>query len=92
MALSSKDIVPLSQMRAHFTELADEARQGHEKIITKNGESYIALVDPLKLDYYHQLERANIHLCLLHEVQQGLNDIEDSRTTTVEALKAKYGR
>jgi len=92
MALSSKDIVPLSQMRTNFTELADEARQGHEKIITKNGESYIALVDPRRLDYYHQLERANIHLCLLHEVKLGLDDIQAGRTTSVEALKAKYGR
>jgi len=92
MHLTSKDIVPLSQMRLNFTDLADEARQGHEKMITKNGESYIALVDPDRLDYYHRLEREHIHLHLLQEVENGLHDIEQQQVTSVDALKRKYGR
>lgn len=92
MSLTSKDIVPLSQMRTNFTDLADDARQGHEKVITKNGESYIALVDPDRLDYYHRLEREHIHLQLLQEVENGLRDIERKQVTSVDALKQKYGR
>jgi len=92
MRLTSKDIVPLSQMRTNFTDLANEARQGHEKVITKNGESYIALVDPDRLDYYHRLEQEHIHLHLLHEVEKGLHDIECKQVTSVDALKQKYGR
>ena len=37
MALKSEDIVPLNQVRARFTELAEEVRAGAEKIITRNG-------------------------------------------------------
>ena len=31
--------------RANLSELADQAKAGAEKIITKNGESYVALID-----------------------------------------------
>lgn len=37
-------------------ELADAVKGGAEKIITKNGESYVALIDAKRLDYYHRLE------------------------------------
>lgn len=46
-----------------------------EKIITKNGESYVALIDADRLDYYHRLERERIHLLLLDEAKKGLADI-----------------
>ena len=57
MPIATTDIVPFSQVRARLTELAEEAANGREKIITRNGESYVALVDAGRLDYYHQLER-----------------------------------
>ena len=92
MYLSSEDIIPLNQVRSNFTELAEATRQGREKMITKNGESYVALVDPRRLDYYHRLEKEHIHLQLLQEVEQGLDDVKNGAVTTVEALKQKYGR
>ncbi|WP_437330164.1 prevent-host-death protein [Sorangium sp. So ce381] len=92
MAISPEDIVPLSQAEARLTELADEVRAGHEKILTLNGEGYIALVDARRLDHYHRLEREHIHLTLLEEVDRGLDDIEAGRTMSVEELRAKYGR
>jgi prevent-host-death family protein len=45
MSFSANDIVPLSQARAKLSELADAVKGGAEKIITKNGESYVALID-----------------------------------------------
>ncbi|MDC0681670.1 type II toxin-antitoxin system Phd/YefM family antitoxin [Sorangium atrum] len=92
MAISPEDIVPLSQAEARLTELADEVRAGHEKILTRNGEGYIALVDARRLDHYHRLEREHIHLTLLEEVDRGLDDIEAGRTMSVEELRAKYRR
>lgn len=77
MAFSVTDVIPLSQARANLSELADQVKAGAEKIITKNGESYIALIDAQRLDYYHQLERARIHLLLLDEAAKGIADIED---------------
>lgn len=92
MFFSSEDIVPLSQVRSNFTELAEASRRGHEKIITKNGESYIALVDPKRLDYYHRLEQEHIHLQLLQEVRAGLDDVQTGELASLDSLKQKYGR
>ncbi|KVN11735.1 MULTISPECIES: type II toxin-antitoxin system Phd/YefM family antitoxin [unclassified Burkholderia] len=57
MTIRIVDIVPLSIARARFSELADDARGGGEKIITKNGAAYVALIDARRLDHYHRLER-----------------------------------
>lgn len=75
MAISASDVIPLSHARAHLSELADQVRAGAEKVITKNGESYVALIDAHRLDYYHQLERERIHLLLLNDASKGLDDV-----------------
>lgn len=74
MPILSRDIVSLTTARAQLSELADQVKAGAEKIITKNGEGYVALVDAHRLDYYHRLERAHIHLLMLDEAQRGLED------------------
>lgn len=84
MALSSGDVIPLSQARANLSELADQVKAGAEKIVTKNGESYVAIINAKRLDYYHQLEREHIHLLLIEDAGKGLADvtagnIEDAR-------------
>lgn len=80
MAIAASDVVPLSQARANLSELADEVKAGAEKIITKNGESYVALIDADRLDYYHRLERERVHLVLLDDIEKGLADIDAGRT------------
>ncbi len=79
MGISATDVIPLSQARANFSELAEEVKAGAEKIVTKNGESYIALIDAHRLDYYHRLERERIHLLLIDEVSKGLDDVAAGR-------------
>lgn len=91
MAIKSGDIVPLNQVRARFTKLAEEVRSGAEKIITRNGESYVALVDARRLDHYHRLEREHIHLSLLQEALGGIEDVRDGRVATARQVLAKYG-
>jgi prevent-host-death family protein len=93
MGISASDIIPLSQARATFSELAEEVKAGAEKIITKNGESYIALIDANRLDYYHQLERERIHLLLINEASKGLDDVaagkvKDARSA-IQAIKRR---
>ncbi len=92
MPMTSKDIVPLKETRARLTELAEEACQGREKIITRNGKAYVALIDVRRLDYYHRLERENIHLTLLEEAARGWDDVESGELLSVAELKAHYGR
>lgn len=95
MAFSASDVIPLSQARANFSELADEVRGGAEKIITKNGEAIIALIDAKRLDYYHQLEREHIHLLLIDEASKGLDDVAAGRTqdarTALSAMRKRRG-
>jgi prevent-host-death family protein len=79
MSFSANDIVPLSQARAKLSELADAVKGGAEKIITKNGESYVALIDAKRLDYYHRLESEHIHLLLIDEATKGLDDVAAGR-------------
>lgn len=93
MPIFASDVVPFSQARANLSELADQVKAGAEKIITKNGESYVALIDSDRLDHYHQLERERIHLLLIGEVDKGLDDIAASRTsnarTALQAIKRR---
>ena len=90
MGIKSEDIVPLNQVRARFTELAEEVRAGAEKIVTRNGESYVALVDARRLDHYHRLEREHIHLALLEEAVRGLEDFRGGRVASARQVLAKY--
>lgn len=93
MGISASDVVPFSQARANLSELAEQVKAGAEKIITKNGESYVALIDASRLDYYHQLERERIHLLLIDEAGKGLDDISAGRVQdareTIQRLKTR---
>ena len=80
MGISAGDVVPFTQARANLSELADQVKAGAEKIITKNGESYVALIDAERLDYYHRLERERIHLLLIDDARRGFADIAAGRT------------
>lgn len=93
MAISAGDVVPLSQARANLSDLADQVKAGAEKIITKNGESYVALIDAARLDYYHQLERERIHLLLIDDAARGLADVAAGATQDARsALSAMQRR
>ena len=92
MAFSVRDIIPLTQARASLSELADEARAGAEKIITKNGESYVALISADKLAYYHQLEKERLHLLFLEDARKAYEDIAAGRTGDARELIAELKR
>lgn len=79
MSIAAKDVIPFSQARARLSEIAVEAKAGAEKIITKNGESYVALIDAERLDHYRRLERERIHLVLLDEAGRGVADVAEGR-------------
>ena len=93
MGISASDVIPLSHARANFSELAEEVKAGAEKIVTKNGESFIALIDSDRLDYYHQLERERIHLLLIGELSKGLDDVAAGRVkdarSAIESIKRR---
>lgn len=93
MSIAVSDIVALSRARTQLSDLVQEVEDGAEKIITKNGEPVVAMINAKQLNHYHQLERSHIHLLLLSEAEKGWSDIEAGRTTNARAglaaLKAK---
>ena len=89
MGLTAQDVVPISEARARLTELSDEVVAGAEKLLTKNGTAYVAIVDAKKLDYYHMLEEEHANLILLTEAEAGLRElIAGQRVSNDEVLKA----
>jgi len=93
MPISSKDIISLTHARAKLTDLCEEVRtQGNEKIITKNGESCVALVNAERLDDYHRFEREHIHLTLLDEALRGLDDLKSKAILSLSQLRSRHGR
>jgi prevent-host-death family protein len=92
MGFAASDVVPFTQARANLSELADQAKAGAEKIITKNGESYVALIDADRLDYYHRLERERVHMLLIDDAKRGLADIVAGRTQPADAALGQLQR
>ena len=75
MSLRTFDIVPISEARARLTELAEDVvGAGFEKVLTKNGASYVALIDARRLDYYHALESEHARLVLADDAITGLRE------------------
>ena len=92
MVFTVRDVVPLSQARANLSELADQAKAGAEKIITQNGESYVAIIDAQRLDYYHPLERERSHLVLIDDVSKGLADVAAGKVKDARSALAALQR
>ena len=86
MGLRTSDVVPISEAPARLTELADEVVGGAEKVLTKNGASFVALVDARKLDYYHALEEEHAGLVLLDEAEVGLRQVLAGHRVSTDTL------
>lgn len=92
MGISACDVVAFSQARANFSDLAEQVKAGAEKIITRNGASYVALIDSDRLDYYHSLEREHIHLLLVDEISKGMDDVAAGRVKDARFAIAQLKR
>jgi hypothetical protein len=90
MTLRTSDVMPISEARTRLTELADEVvGSGSEKVLTKDGSSFVAIVDARKLDYYHALEEEHAGLVLLDEAETGLRQLfAGQRVTSNELTQA----
>jgi len=92
MALRASDIVPISEARARLAELAEDVvGSGCEKVLTKNGASYVALVDARRLDYYHALAAEHANLVLAADALVGLQQASAGQFVSDEALDRALG-
>ena len=92
MSLRASDIVPISEARARLTELAEDVvGSGAEKVLTKNGASYVALVDARRLDYYHALEAEHANLVLADDAIRGLGQALEGKFVSDAELDEALG-
>ena len=64
---------------------------GSEKVLTKNGASYVALIDARRLDYYHALEAEHASLILAEDAITGLKQALAGQYVSDEELDAALG-
>jgi len=89
MGFSARDVGRFTQARVHLCELAEQAKAGAEKTLTRNGERCVALINADRLGYAHRLERERIHLGLIDDARRGLADIAAGRTDGADAAIAR---
>ena len=88
----SKSIVSISRARARLTELADDvSKTGREKVFTKNGESYVALITADQLDDYRRFKEAE-HLSMLRALVEAAGDIDAGRVYAWDEFKPRLTR
>jgi antitoxin (DNA-binding transcriptional repressor) of toxin-antitoxin stability system len=87
MSFRTHDVVPISEARSRLAELAEDVVAGAEKVLTKNGSAYVAIVDARKLDYYHALEAEHGRLVMLDDAGRGLQDALAGRVKPLEKLR-----
>lgn len=91
-AISTKDIIPISQARARLTELADDvSTTGQEKIFTKNGASYVALITADQLDEFRRFKEAD-HLSRLKALVEAAEDIDGGHVYAWDEFKPRLAR
>jgi len=87
MGLRTSDVMPIGEAHARLMELAEEVVDGGvEKVLTKDGTSYVAIIDAKKLDYYHALEEEHAGLVLLDEAETGLRQVLAGQRVSSEDL------
>lgn len=92
MPLRASDVVPISEARARLTELAEDVvGTGAEKVLTKNGASYVALIDARRLDHYHALEAEHANLVLAEDAITGLKQALAGGFVTDDELDQALG-
>ena len=90
MSLKASDIVAITDARARLTELAEEvATQGTEKVFTKNGVGYVALIDAQKLDRLHALEKEFGSWVMIQDALGGLKALAEGDVFPVEGLRSR---
>ena len=75
MDMNSTDVVPITCAGARLTEIAAEVvASGQPKVLTRNGESYVAVVGVADLDEYQRLRAAD-HMHNLHDLARAASEM-----------------
>lgn len=87
MYIFSTDVVPITSARARLTEIAAEVvASGQPKVLTRNGESYVALVGVADLDEFQRLRAAD-HLRNLHDLSRAACEMVAGKAMSAAAFR-----
>jgi antitoxin (DNA-binding transcriptional repressor) of toxin-antitoxin stability system len=86
MDFSTGDVVPSKYARTHLSQLANQAKGGAEKITTKNGECYAALIDEAK----HGL--TDVAAGRIIEADAALAQLQQRRSKAIESSVSSINR
>ena len=87
MQIFSTDVVPITSARARLTEIAAEVvASGQPKVLTRNGESYVAVVGVADLDEFQRLRAAD-HLRNLHDLSRAARDAAEGKAMSVAVFR-----
>ena len=89
MQIFSTDVVPITSARARLTEIAAEVvASGQPKVLTRNGESYVAVVGVGDLDEFQRLRAAD-HLRNLHDLTRAASEVAAGKAMSVAAFRKR---
>ena len=87
MHVFSTDVVPITSARARLTEIAAEVvASGQPKVLTRNGESYVAVVGIADLDEFQRLRAAD-HMRNLHDLSRAAREAAAGKAMSVAAFR-----
>ena len=87
MHFFSTDVVPITSARARLTEIAAEVvASGQPKVLTRNGESYVAVVGVADLDEFQRLRAAD-HMRNLHDLSRAAREVAAGKSMSVAAFR-----
>ncbi|MGF6379813.1 hypothetical protein OKW31_002726 [Paraburkholderia atlantica] len=92
MPIRAPDVLPLGEAHSRLAELAEDVAAGAEKVPTKDGLPYIAIIDARRLDYYHALEAEDRRLLMLDDASKGLHDVLAGRVQTEDDVRNSLKR
>ena len=87
MHVFSTDVVPITSARARLTKIAAEVvASGQPKVLTRNGESYVAVVGIADLDEFQRL-RAAEHMRNLHDLARAAREAAEGKAMSAAAFR-----
>jgi len=91
MHFLSTDVIPITSARARLTEIAAEVvASGQPKVLTRNGESYVAVVGVADLDEYQRLRAAD-HMRNLHDLARAASEMASGKAMPAAVFRKQTG-
>lgn len=81
------ETLPLAEVKAHFSEVADRVERQHERIVvTRNGRPSIVLISPDDLESLEETLAILSDARLMRKIRKGLAEADSGNGVSLEEL------